>query len=73
MTLTWLHLFFFIYYDNDYFLSNTERSNSVLSICCVAGVKGAACVCLAGDLSSFFPLFWEPLKHFRRAPDGFLW
>lgn len=38
MNLTWLHLFFNC--GNDYFPSNTERGNSVLSICCIAGVKG---------------------------------
>lgn len=32
---------FFFYHDNDYFPSNTERGNSVLSICCIAGVKCA--------------------------------
>lgn len=31
----------FFYSDNYNFPSNTERGNSVLSICCIAGVKSA--------------------------------
>lgn len=30
-------------------------------------------LCLPGWTSAFFPLFWGPLKHLMRAPDGFLW